>query len=121
MDNKCTIERRKFAGNFEIVEKDYDFPVVWSAPPGRKEYEDILPLVHKKRLMCEYSEKKVELSNSITYSYDKHHITFKEYIDMMDKEKLANVEDILSMPAGGTWYNFGGNDWPFIEKHYNPP
>lgn len=78
-------------------------------------------MVHKKRLICEYSEKKVELSNSITYSYDKNHILFSEYIDMMNKEKNSKLEDILNMPAGTTWYNFGGNDWPFVDKHYIPP
>lgn len=38
LDRKCNIERRTYAENFEIVEKDYDFPVVWSAPP-RKHFE----------------------------------------------------------------------------------
>jgi len=68
-----------------------------------------------------YRDKKIELSNSITYSYTKKYITFEEYINLMEKEKTDKLEDILKMEAGQTWYNFGGNSWPFVEQHYIPP
>lgn len=46
----------------------------------REHLKEFIPRVSKNRLLCEYSDKKVELSNSITFSYDKKYITFEDYI-----------------------------------------
>ncbi|KRW98079.1 hypothetical protein PPERSA_07304 [Pseudocohnilembus persalinus] len=100
--------------------KKSDVPLIYG-PFNREENKLFYPMLDKQWLLNEYADKVVMLSNSITSSYGRSYMTFKEYIQQMEADSKLTQQQILEKEAKNTWYNFGGNDYPFVDKYYTSP
>jgi len=73
----------------------------------------------KHRLLEQFGDKTVVLSNSVTYAHERKKIRFRDYVDSM-QNKLP-LEDMLVRNASDTWYLCGDNWWPQLVDAYVKP
>ena len=75
-------------------------------------------LCKRRALLHRYNDTDVILSSANTFSYEKKHVSFQEYLDtMLEPVTLENV-------AAKTWYHFGDNkyeEWLNFTDHYTRP
>ncbi|CAD7964430.1 unnamed protein product [Amoebophrya sp. A120] len=73
----------------------------------------------KHRMLREFGDKQVILSNAVTYSHDKKYMSFAEYLKTF--ERLPSLDHELQKNASTTWYLCGDNFWPELLDEYVRP
>lgn len=103
---RCTIPRKRISDWDPVKDVDGAFVLTdWMPNVAPKEgAETFAVLCRRSSLLQRYGNTTIVLSTANTHSYDKKHVSLREYIDiMMEPRKLSDV-------AGTTYYHFGDNN-----------